>query len=180
MTRRDDCRPFVPLGMAVLTVSDSRSQDEDRSGDLLCERVASAGHRLIERALVCDERVEIVAVLHRWIADPRVSVVVSTGGTGLTGRDVTPEAVEQVIDKTIPGFGELFRQISFEQIGPATIQSRALGGMADTTLIFALPGSTGACRDAWDRILGPQLDNRSQPCNFVELMPRFGDDDPGA
>lgn len=173
MSGSDQTRPFVPVRIAVLTVSDSRSLKEDRSGDVLVERLTTAGHGLADRALVRDEVTAIVAQLRAWIADPEVDAILTTGGTGVTGRDVTPEAVRQVLDKEIPGFGELFRWLSYQTIGTSTIQSRALAGVADGTYIFALPGSTGACRDAWDGILGSQLDSRHRPCNFVELMPRL-------
>ena len=166
-------RPFLPIHIAVLTVSDSRTAGTDRSGDTLAERIASAGHRLAARAIVTDERDAIVAKLHEWIDDPNVDVVVATGGTGLTGRDVTPEAFHAVYEKEIAGFGELFRWISFQKIKTSTIQSRATAGVAGGTYLFALPGSPGACRDAWDEILVHQLDSRTRPCNFVELMPRL-------
>ncbi len=169
----DESRPFIPLGIAVLTVSDSRTLADDRSGALLVERVEKAGHRLADRRIVADEQGAIAAALADWIADPQVDVVIATGGTGLTGRDVTPEVFHRFYDKEIPGFGELFRMISYEIIGTSTIQSRATGGLARGTLLFALPGSPSACRDAWDRILCEQLDSRFRPCNFVELMPRF-------
>ena len=173
MAKTDEYRPFLPVGIAVLTVSDSRSAADDRSGDLLIERLTAAGHRLAARALVRDEQSAITDRLRAWIADPAVDVVLATGGTGVTGRDVTPEAFAAVIDKDIPGFGELFRMISYQKIGTSTIQSRALAGVADGTYLFALPGSPGACKDAWDDILVHQLDSRTRPCNFVELMPRL-------
>jgi len=162
----------IPLRAAVLTVSDTRSLAEDRSGEYLCSVLVEAGHRLVERKLLTDDEAEIVAQLRLWVADPGVDVVLVTGGTGITRRDVTPEAVRQVIEKELPGFGELFRWLSFQTVGTSTIQSRALGGIANRTLIFALPGSTGACRDAWQGILVHQLDSRHKPCNFVELLPR--------
>jgi molybdenum cofactor biosynthesis protein B len=171
----DSSRAFRPLRIAVLTVSDSRSAADDRSGDLLVERLGSAGHELAHRALVTDEINRIVAVLRSWIADPGVEVVISTGGTGITGRDVTPEAFERVIEKPLPGFGELFRMISFAKIGSSTLQSRATAGVAGNTYLFALPGSPGACRDGWDEILAHQLDSRIRPCNFAELLPRLGE-----
>jgi molybdenum cofactor biosynthesis protein B len=171
----DPARTFRPLRIAVLTVSDSRTLADDRSGDLLVERLGSAGHQLADRALVTDEIERIVAVLRSWIADPGVEVVISTGGTGITGRDVTPEAFAQVIEKPLPGFGELFRMISFAKIGSSTLQSRATGGVAGNTYLFALPGSPGACRDGWDEILVHQLDIRFRPCNFAELLPRLGE-----
>lgn len=166
-------RPFVAVRVAILVVSDSRDLSEDRSGLLLAERAAGAGHVVVTRERVADDQEAIIGKLRAWIADPGVDVILSTGGTGVTGRDVTPEAVEAVIDKLIPGFGELFRWLSFSKIGTSTIQSRAIAGVAGGTYIFALPGSTGACRDAWDDILVHQLDSRHRPCNFVELLPRL-------
>ncbi len=164
---------FKPLGLAVLTVSDSRGPSEDRSGDYLVGALREEGHQLVERRLVRDDIYQIRAVVSAWIAAPDVAVVLTTGGTGITGRDSTPEAVGPLFDKPIEGFGELFRQLSFEEIGASTIQSRALAGMANGTLIFSLPGSTGACRTAWERILRPQLDLRTEPCNFALLLPRL-------
>ena len=161
------------LGIAVLTVSDSRGFAEDTSGDLLADRVQAAGHRLAARRIECDDVYRIRAVASMWIADPEVQVVLVTGGTGFTGRDNTPEALQPLFDKTIDGFGELFRHVSFAEIGSSTIQSRAVGGLANGTLIFAMPGSTGACRTAWDRIIRNQLDASFKPCNFAELLPRF-------
>jgi len=169
----DENRPFVPINIAVLTVSDTRTEADDRSGDTLVERIAAAGHVLAERKIVKDEADVIEAQLRTWIEDPEIDAVISTGGTGVTGRDVTPEAVARVSEKEIPGFGELFRWVSYPKIGTSTIQSRAVAGVAKGTYIFALPGSTGACRDAWDEILVHQLDIRYRPCNFVELMPRL-------
>jgi len=166
-------RPFLPVRIAVLTVSDSRTAADDRSGDIVVARLQAAGHQLAGRALVPDDSARIADQLRAWIADPGIDVVISTGGTGVTGRDVTPEAFAAVIEKDIPGFGELFRQLSYTKIGTSTIQSRALGGVAGGTYLFALPGSTGACRDGWDDILVHQLDSRTRPCNFVELMPRL-------
>lgn len=166
-------REFCPLSIAVLTVSDTRTIAEDGSGQILVERLTAAGHQLAERAIVPDDRYQIRAVVSRWIADPAVQAVLVTGGTGLTGRDRTPEAIQPLLDTEIPGFGELFRWVSWEEIGTATLQSRALGGMANATFLFCLPGSSGACCTAWDRILQPQLDARTRPCNFVELMPRL-------
>jgi molybdenum cofactor biosynthesis protein B len=171
----DPSRPFRPLKIAVLTVSDSRTPADDRSGDLLVERLTSAGHELADRALVRDEIDRIVARLRQWVEDPRIEVVISTGGTGVTGRDVTPEAFEQVVEKPLPGFGELFRMVSFAKIGSSTLQSRATAGVAGDTYLFALPGSPGACRDGWDEILVHQLDIRFRPCNFAELLPRLGE-----
>lgn len=169
----DESRPFRPVRIAVLTVSDSRSLIEDRSGDTLVERIEAAGHILAARLIERDDKEVIVARLHAWIDDPEVDVVITTGGTGVTGRDVTPEALAQVQDKEIPGFGELFRWLSFAKIGTSTIQSRATACVARGTYIFALPGSTGAVKDGWDDILVSQLDSRFRPCNFVELMPRL-------
>jgi len=173
MSKLDESRPFLAVNIAVLTVSDTRGPADDRSGDALAERIRAAGHAVAERKIVRDEIELIATQLRAWVADPRIDVVISTGGTGVTGRDVTPEAVQQVSEKEIPGFGELFRWISFQKIGTSTIQSRATAGVARGTYLFALPGSPGACRDAWDEILVHQLDNRFRPCNFVELMPRL-------
>ena len=169
----DEKRPFHPVNIAVLTVSDSRTAEDDRSGDTLADRLAGAGHTLAARTIVKDDVASIVAQLQQWIDDPKIDAVLATGGTGVTGRDVTPEALQQVSEKEIPGFGELFRWISYQKIGTSTIQSRATAGVAHGTYLFALPGSPGACRDAWDEILVHQLDNRFRPCNFVELMPRL-------
>ena len=173
MARIDETRAFLPVNIAILTVSDTRTTANDASGDLLAERIAAAGHHLAHRALEQDDAACIEALLRAWIADPAVDVVLTTGGTGITGRDVTPEAFDHVLEKRIEGFGELFRMISFQKIGTSTMQSRALGGVAGGTYLFALPGSTGAVRDAWDEILAWQLDNRHRPCNLVELMPRL-------
>jgi molybdenum cofactor biosynthesis protein B len=164
---------FVPVRIAVLTVSDTRTPADDRSGDTLVQRLTGAGHVLADRAIVTDDTDAIVEQLAGWIEDPAVDCVIATGGTGVTGRDVTPEAVEAVCDKLIPGFGELFRWLSYAKIGTSTIQSRACAGVARGTYIFALPGSTGAVKDGWDGILAQQLDARHAPCNFVELMPRL-------
>jgi molybdenum cofactor biosynthesis protein B len=169
----DPSRRFVPVRIAVLTVSDTRSPADDRSGDLLVERLTAAGHALAARALVPDDLDAIVEALSAWIEDSGVDVILATGGTGVTGRDVTPEAVEAVSEKLIPGFGELFRWLSFQTIGTSTIQSRATAGVGGGTYLFALPGSPSACRDAWDGILASQLDSRHTPCNFVDLMPRL-------
>ena len=169
----DPNRPFLAVNIAVLTISDTRGLAEDKSGDTLVERIEKAGHKVAAREIVRDEQADIVARLKSWIADPNVDVVISTGGTGVTGRDITPEAFQAVFEKEIPGFGELFRFLSFQKIGSSTIQSRAVGGVAGGTYLFALPGSSGACRDAWDDILVHQLDYRFKPCNFVELMPRL-------
>ncbi len=173
MTGIDESRPFLPVNIAVMTVSDTRNAADDRSGDTLAGRIGDAGHVVADRRIVPDEMAEIVAALEGWIADPDIDVVISTGGTGVTGRDVTPEAFERVFEKKIEGFGELFRWISFQKIRTSTVQSRAVGGVAGGTYLFALPGSPGACRDGWDEILRAQLDNRTRPCNFVELMPRL-------
>jgi molybdenum cofactor biosynthesis protein B len=169
----DDTRAFVPVRIAVLTVSDSRTEETDTSGRVLVERARQAGHEVVAKLIVADSRDAIEAQLRAWVADPGVDAVLATGGTGITARDVTPEAFHAVYDKEIPGFGELFRWISFESVGTSTIQSRATAGVAGGTLLFALPGSTGACRDAWDHILATQLDARHRPCNFVELFPRL-------
>ncbi len=164
---------FLPVNIAVLTVSDTRTPEDDRSGDILVERLEGAGHKLAARAIVKDETDLIAGQLQQWIDDPEIDAVLATGGTGVTGRDVTPEALAQVVEKDIPGFGELFRQISFQKIKTSTIQSRATAGIAGGTYLFALPGSPGACKDAWDEILVHQLDIRTKPCNFVEMMPRL-------
>lgn len=169
----DESRAFVPVRIAVLTVSDTRGLAEDRSGDTLVARVEGAGHVLAARAIVRDDIDTIVAQLDQWIEDPAIDCVITTGGTGVTGRDVTPEAVERVATKLIPGFGELFRWQSYAKIGTSTIQSRAIACVARGTYVFALPGSTGAVKDGWDGILAEQLDSRHRPCNFVELMPRL-------
>lgn len=166
-------RTFLPLNIAVLTVSDSRTEDNDTAGKLLSERVIKAGHRLAEKVIVIDNVYRIREVMSRWIADSEINAIVTTGGTGLTGRDSTPEAVAPLFDKSIEGFGELFRSLSYEIIKTSTIQSRAIGGLANGTPIFCLPGSPGACKDGWDGIIEPQLDARHKPCNLVELMPRF-------
>ncbi|HHJ13879.1 MAG TPA: molybdenum cofactor biosynthesis protein B [Gammaproteobacteria bacterium] len=166
-------RAFRPLRIAVLTVSDTRTEDNDTSGRTLSERLTGAGHVLADRCIVPDDIYRLRAVVSGWIADPAVDVVISTGGTGITGRDGTPEAVGVLLDKRLDGFGEIFRMLSWEEIGTSTIQSRALAGVANATLVFCLPGSSGACRTAWDRLLAPQLDYRTQPCNFVELLPRL-------
>lgn len=169
----DPERTFTPINIALLTISDTRMLDDDTSGTILAERIVAAGHTLIERAIERDVVARIVSRLNDWIDDKRVDCVITTGGTGLTGRDVTPEALDQVKDKDIPGFGELFRWISFQTIGTSTVQSRACAVLARGTYIFALPGSNGAVKDGWDRILAEQLDSRNRPCNFVELMPRL-------
>ena len=173
MAKIEGERAFVPVNIAVLTVSDSRTLADDRSGAVLVERIEKAGHRVADRDIVPDEIPAVVARLKGWIADPHVDAVIATGGTGLTGRDVTPEAFQSVYEKEIPGFGEVFRMLSFEKIKTSTIQSRATAGVAGGTYLFAVPGSPGACKDAWDGILVHQLDARFKPCNFVELMPRL-------
>jgi molybdenum cofactor biosynthesis protein B len=164
---------FLPLNIAVLTASDTRTLEEDTSGQLLSDRLTEAGHQLTAREIVPDNIYLIRALISQWIADESIDIVISTGGTGLTGRDGTPEAVEVLFDKKIQGFGELFRQLSYEEIATSTIQSRVTAGVANGTYIFCLPGSSGACRTAWDRILAAQLDLRSKPCNFAELIPRL-------
>jgi len=169
----DESRAFRPVRIALLTVSDTRTPAEDKSGDILADRMAAAGHILAERALLKDDAADIVALLHRWVDDAMIDCIIVTGGTGLTGRDVTPEALAQLGGKDIPGFGELFRWLSFAKIGTSTIQSRACAVVARGTYVFALPGSTGAVKDGWDDILVHQLDSRFRPCNFVELMPRL-------
>ncbi len=169
----DDSRTFLPVRIAVLTVSDTRTLADDRSGDTLVERLRAAGHVLTAREILIDNIDIIATQLNRWIDDPDIDCIITTGGTGVTGRDVTPEALAKVQDKEIPGFGELFRWLSFQSIGTSTIQSRACAAVARGTYIFALPGSTGAVKDGWDGILVHQLDSRFRPCNFVELMPRL-------
>lgn len=169
----DERLPFVPVRIAVATISDTRTPKTDTSGDTLVARLTDAGHLLADRVILKDDAAVIAARLRQWIDDPAIEIVLSTGGTGLTGRDVTPEALGRVIEKEIPGFGELFRWISFRSIGTSTVQSRAMAGVANGTYLFALPGSTGAVRDAWDQILAFQLDSRHRPCNFVELLPRL-------
>ena len=173
MPRLDETRPFLAVNIAVLTVSDTRSEADDTSGRTLAEMIATAGHKVAAKRIVRDDRESIVRQLKEWIADPAIDVVISTGGTGVTGRDVTPEAFEAVYEKEIAGFGEIFRMLSYQKVGTSTIQSRATGGVAGGTYLFALPGSPGACRDGWEGILVHQLDNRHRPCNLVELMPRL-------
>lgn len=169
----DPERVFKPINIALLTVSDTRGPEDDTSGDILARRIENAGHRLVARAIERDDAARIAARLNNWIDDAGVDAIVSTGGTGLTGRDVTPEALDKVKEKEIPGFGELFRWLSYKTIGTSTVQSRALAVVARGTYIFALPGSNGAVKDGWDGILAEQLDSRNRPCNFVELMPRL-------
>jgi len=173
MPKIDESRPFLAVNIAVLTVSDTRSEATDKSGQTLADLITAAGHRVAQRRIVKDDKVAIVAQLRSWIADPAIDVVISTGGTGVTGRDVTPEAFQSVYEKEIAGFGELFRWLSYQKIGTSTIQSRATAGVAGGTYLFALPGSPGACRDGWEDIIKHQLDNRLRPCNLVELMPRL-------
>jgi len=171
----DESRIFAPVNIAILTVSDTRNESNDSSGDTLAKRIEAAGHHLVARNIVKDDTDLLETQLRAWIADQRIDVVITTGGTGITGRDVTPEAFNRVLEKTIEGFGELFRMLSYQKIGTSTIQSRALGGVAGGTYLFALPGSTGAVKDGWDDILVHQLDIRHRPCNLVELMPRLNE-----
>lgn len=166
-------RAFLPLNIAVLTVSDTRTEETDTSGTLLVERLTEAGHRLADRRIVADDIYCIRALVSAWIADPEVQAVITTGGTGVTGRDGTPEAVSVLFDKTLEGFGEVFRAISFQEIQTSTIQSRAIAGVANGTYLFCVPGSSGACRTAWDRLIKDQLDFRTRPCNLAELIPRL-------
>jgi len=169
----DESRKFIALNIAVLTVSDTRDLASDKSGDTLVERLEKAGHKLAQRAIVTDDKGAIAGKVKEWIADPGVDVVISTGGTGFTGRDVTPDAIEPLFDKRMEGFSAVFHAISYSKIGTSTIQSRATAGVAGTTFVFVLPGSPGACKDAWDSVLVHQLDYRYRPCNFVEIMPRL-------
>lgn len=169
----DNQRDFIPLSIAILTVSDSRGEAEDKSGKLLVSRLETAGHSLSEKIIVADDIYQIRAVISRWIAAPATQVIISTGGTGVTGRDGTPEAMRPLFDKEISGFGEMFRVLSFESIGTSTLQSRATAGVANGTYLFCLPGSSGACADAWDKLIQQQLDYRHRPCNLVELIPRL-------
>jgi molybdenum cofactor biosynthesis protein B len=173
MSRIDETKDFIPVRIAVLTVSDTRTLAEDKSGDTLVDRLTDAGHLLAARAIVQDDRPTIAARLRQWIADPAIDVILSTGGTGLTGRDVTVEAHRDVYEKEIEAFGTIFTIVSMQKIGTSAVQSRATGGVAGGKYLFALPGSPGACRDAWDEILKAQLDYRHRPCNFVEIMPRL-------
>ena len=166
-------RELIPVNIAVMTVSDSRTEEHDTSGKLLVERLIDAGHRLAEKGIVADDIYKLREVISRWIAANDINAIITTGGTGMTGRDSTPEAVRPLLDKEIEGIGELFRWISYQDIKTSTVASRALGGVANGTFIFCLPGSTGACRTGWDDIIGPQLDYRNRPCNMVELMPRL-------
>lgn len=168
-----EAREFKPLRIAVLTVSDTRTEATDKSGAVLVDRVRTAGHTLAAKAIVRDDAYAIRAIVSAWIADDRVEVVITTGGTGLTGRDGTPEAIAVLLDKQIDGFGELFRTISYEEIGASSLQSRCLAGVANATYIFCLPGSSNACTTGWDKLIAPQLDYRTRPCNLAELMPRL-------
>ena len=169
----DKERPFVPLRIAVLTISDTRDESSDTSGQALIDRLQTAGHVLAERAIMRDDIYQVRAIVSRWVADDKVNAILTTGGTGLTGRDRTPEAIRPLLDKEIEGFGEMFRAISYEEIRTSTLQSRAFAGIARDTFIFCLPGSTGACRTAWDRLIRDQLDYRNRPCNLVEMLPRL-------
>ncbi len=173
MSRLDLSKEFISLKIAVLTMSDTRSLSEDRSGTVLVERLQKAGHQLADRAICKDDIGQIQSQVSEWIADPDIDVIITTGGTGFTGRDVTPEALTPLFEKHMDGFSHVFHRVSFEKIGTSTIQSRATAGVANSTYIFALPGSSGACKDAWDEILAYQLDYRHQPCNFVEILPRL-------
>ncbi|MEO0664726.1 MAG: molybdenum cofactor biosynthesis protein B [Pseudomonadota bacterium] len=175
MSRIDESREFISVGIAVLTVSDTRTPGDDRSGDTLAARIIEAGHRVADRAIVTDDRDKISDQLRAWVADESVDVIISTGGTGLTGRDVTVEAHRDVYEKEIDAFGTVFTHVSMAKIGTSAVQSRATGGVAGGTYIFALPGSTGACKDAWDEILVKQLDYRHRPCNFIEILPRLSE-----
>ena len=166
---------FVPVSIAVMTVSDTRTPDTDSSGDILAQRVQDAGHNLAARTIVTDDKEKIAAQMKSWIAAPEVDVVISTGGTGLTGRDTTPEAITPLFEKTIEGFSVIFHQVSFQSVGLSTLQSRAIAGLANNTFIFALPGSNGAVKDGWDKVISFQLDSRHKPCNLVELMPRLSE-----
>jgi molybdenum cofactor biosynthesis protein B len=173
MARIDDSIPFIPLRIAVLTVSDTRDEKDDKSGAVLASMIAEAGHQLADKDIVTDDEKKIRKKVRKWIKDPEVDVVITTGGTGFSPRDVTPEAVQPLFDKEIDGFSALFHMLSYATIGTSTVQSRACGGMANETFIFCVPGSPGACKDAWNGILKYQLDNRHRPCSFIEVMPRF-------
>ena len=166
-------REFIPLNLAVLTVSDSRTEADDKSGQTLVSLLEKDGHHSTDKQIVTDDRYEIRAVVSKWIADPEVQAIITTGGTGLTGRDGTPEAIMPLFDKTVDGFGEMFRVLSYDLIGTSTLQSRAVAGVANGTFIFCLPGSTGACKDGWSKLISAQLDYRTRPCNLVEIMPRL-------
>ena len=173
MSRIDETRPFIAIGIAVLTVSDTRGLEDDKSGDTLVARIEGAGHKLGARAIVKDDIEQIQAQIKAWANDDNVDAIVTTGGTGFTGRDVTPDAIEPLFDKRMDGFSEVFHRLSFDKIGTSTIQSRATAGLVGTTFVFVVPGSSGACKDAWDGILSLQLDYRHRPCNFIEIMPRL-------
>ena len=173
MSRIDESRPFIPVRIAVLTVSDTRSLEDDKSGATLAARIEEAGHTLADRAIVTDDRDAIAGKVTDWAYDPNIEVIITTGGTGFTGRDVTPEAIEPMFEKRMDGFSTLFHRVSYDKIGTSTIQSRATAGLMHQTFVFVLPGSPGACKDAWDEILKPQPDYRHMPCNFVEIMPRL-------
>ncbi|MDM8566782.1 molybdenum cofactor biosynthesis protein B [Candidatus Halobeggiatoa sp. HSG11] len=166
-------RNFIPINIAVLTVSDSRTEETDTSGKILVDRLTEAGHKLAEKVIVPDDIYQMRAVVSKWISNQDIQVVITTGGTGVTGRDCTPEAIQPLFDKSLNGFGELFRTVSYDEIGTSTLQSRAVAGVANGTYIFCLPGSSGACRTGWDKIIQAQLDYRTRPCNFVEMMPRL-------
>lgn len=170
-----DTRNFIALNIALLTISDTRTEKDDRSGQTLVKRISDSGHRLYQKLIVADDVYQIRAVVSKWIADEQLQVVISSGGTGVTGRDGTPEAIVPLLDKEIPGFGETFRALSYQTIKTSTLQSRALAGVANGTYIFCLPGSTGACADAWDQLISHQLDYRTRPCNLVELIPRLSE-----
>jgi len=166
-------RNFIPLNVAILTISDTRTDENDTSGKTLVERLTNAGHHRADKTIVPDNIYQIRAIVSKWIANPDIQAIITTGGTGVTGRDGTPEAIQPLLDKQLEGFGELFRAISFEEIGTSTLHSRALAGVANGTYIFCLPGSSGACKTGWDKIIQPQIDNRTRPCNFAEMMPRL-------
>jgi len=166
-------RNFIPLNVAILTISDTRTDENDTSGKTLVERLTNAGHHRADKTIVPDNIYQIRAIVSKWIANPDIQAIITTGGTGVTGRDGTPEAIQPLLDKQLEGFGELFRAISYEEIGTSTLHSRALAGVANGTYIFCLPGSSGACKTGWDKIIQPQIDNRTRPCNFAEMMPRL-------
>ncbi len=166
-------RNFIPLNVAILTISDTRTEENDTSGKTLVERLTNAGHHRSDKTIVPDNTYQIRAVVSNWIANPDIQVIITTGGTGVTGRDGTPEAIQPLLDKQLEGFGEVFRAISYEEIGTSTLHSRALAGVANGTYIFCVPGSSGACKTGWDKIIQPQIDNRTRPCNFAEMMPRL-------
>lgn len=175
MARIDESRPFIPVRIAVLTVSDTRGLADDKSGQTLADRITQAGHILADRAVVTDDRQKIRDTVLAWSRNDKIDVVITTGGTGFTGRDVTPEALEAIFEKRMDGFSEVFHRLSYDKIGTSTVQSRATGGVVNATFVFVLPGSPGACKDAWDGILKQQLDYRHMPCNFVEIMPRLAE-----